>query len=114
MHYHIPDIPPFEITKGFTAQMIHSEHLTIAFIAVEAGATLPEHSHPHEQVTNVLEGTFEFVLDGEKVLLKTGDTVVIASNVKHAGRALTACRMLDVFHPIREDFRSGKVAYAIK
>ena len=110
----LTDIPPFEITRGFTARMFHTEGMTIAYVDVEAGAELPEHAHFHEQVANVLEGEFEFVLGGKKMVLRPGDVLVIPSNVPHSGRAITRCRILDVFHPVREDFRSGNVAYAKK
>ena len=112
MKYAISDIEPFEISRGFHARLIHTETMTIAFIDVDAGAELPEHAHVHEQVTNLLEGEFEFVLGGETMLLRPGLSVAIPSNVPHSGRALTRCRILDVFSPVREDFRSGKVAYA--
>jgi quercetin dioxygenase-like cupin family protein len=112
MKISLTDIPPFVISKGFTAQMFHTESMTIAYVDVEAGAELPEHSHFHEQVSNMLEGEFEFMLDGKKMLLRPGDCLVIPSNVPHSGWALTACRILDVFQPVREDFRKGEVAYA--
>lgn len=112
MLINIPDLVPFEITRGFTARMIHTDNMTLAFVEVEAGAELPEHAHVHEQVTNLLEGTFEFVLDGQALSLTAGQSVVIPSNVPHSGRALTFCRILDVFQPVREDFRSGAAAYA--
>ena len=114
MQYNIRAIAPFEITKGFNARMIHTDRMTLAFVEVEAGALLPEHSHPHEQVTNMLEGTFEMVLEGETIILEAGTSVVIPSLAKHAGRAITDCRILDVFQPVREDFRSGEVAYAVR
>ncbi len=114
MKISLTDIPAFEITRGFTAQMFHTEGMTIAHVDVEAGAELPEHAHFHEQVSNILEGEFEFVLGGEKMLLRPGDSLVIPSNVPHSGRALTHCRILDVFTPVREDFRKGEVAYAKK
>lgn len=112
MLYDIQALPPFEITKGFVAKMIHTDRVTLAYVDVEAGAELPEHSHPQEQVTTLLEGRFEFVLDGQTTLLEPGVAVVIPSNAKHSGRAITVCRILDVFQPVREDFRSGVVAYA--
>ncbi len=112
MKISLSDLTPFEITRGFSARMIHTDHMTIAFVDVDAGAELPEHAHIHEQVTNLLEGEFELVLGGETMLLKPGQVVVIPSNMPHSGRALTKCRILDVFQPVREDFRKGEVAYA--
>jgi hypothetical protein len=31
--------------------------------------------------------------------------MVLAPNVVHSGKAVTDCRVVDVFHPVREDFR---------
>jgi quercetin dioxygenase-like cupin family protein len=79
--------------------------MTIAHWRIEAGSTLGEHSHPHEQVTNVLEGQFEFTIDGETRLLGPGSVAVVPSNKVHSGRAVTDCLILDVFSPVREDYR---------
>jgi quercetin dioxygenase-like cupin family protein len=37
--------------------------------------------------------------------LTPGKVVVIGSNVPHSGKAITDCRILDVFQPVREDYR---------
>jgi quercetin dioxygenase-like cupin family protein len=36
--------------------------------------------------------------------MKTGSVAVIPSNARHSGKAVTACRILDVFYPLREDY----------
>ncbi len=97
-----------ERVPGFHSRMVHSEHMTFSVWDVEAEAVLPEHSHPHEQISTVLEGTFELTVGGDTKSLQPGMVVVIPSNVPHSGRALTPCKMLDVFHPVREDFRSSE------
>ena len=71
----------------------------------EAGKASWEHSHPHEQITNLIEGEFEMVIEGEKRLLKPGEVAVIPSHVRHAGKAVTDCRIIDVFHPVRQEYR---------
>ena len=114
MLIHIEDIPPFEITKGFIARMFHTDNMTIAYVYVEEGAVLPEHSHFNEQISSMLEGRFEFVLDGKTTILEPGMSMVIPSNVRHSGKALTRCVIMDVFQPVREDFRKGEVAYAMR
>ncbi|MBT3240568.1 MAG: cupin domain-containing protein [Chloroflexi bacterium] len=94
-----------EIVPGFHARFVHSENMTLAFWRVEAGASLPAHQHVHEQIANVLEGEFELTLDGETHHLKPGQALLIPSNMPHAGRAITECRLLDVFHPVREEYK---------
>lgn len=94
-----------EIVTGFNGKFIHSENMTLAYWDIEEAASLPEHSHPHEQVVNMLEGEFEITVGGNPLSLKPGDVVVIPGNVPHFGRAITKCRILDVFQPVREDYQ---------
>ncbi len=79
--------------------------MTHAYWSIEKGAELPEHSHTHEQVVNILEGKFEMTVGGELKIIEPGDIIVIPSNIPHTGRALTKCRILDVFSPVREDMK---------
>ncbi len=59
----------------------------------------------HEQIMHVLEGTFEFTLDGETKIYEHGDLVIIPPHTVHGGKALTACRLLDVFSPVKEEYK---------
>ena len=61
------------------------------------GAELPEHSHPHEQVMQVIEGEFELTVDGVARRFEAGDLCAIPSDATHSGIALTDCRILDTF-----------------
>lgn len=97
---------PKEIAPGYFATFSHGEFLTASYVRVTAGACLPEHSHPHEQITSIIEGQFEFTLKGEARLIEPGTSVVIPSGEKHSGRALSDCYLIDVFHPTRDDFKS--------
>jgi unsaturated pyranuronate lyase len=111
MKHIVKDIEPFDIIPGYHSRLIHSATMTIAYVEVDAGAPLPEHAHFHEQVLNLLKGTFELVLGGETMRLEAGQVVVIPSRVPHSGRAITRCRIVDIFHPVREDFVNKDVAY---
>ncbi|MBD0369089.1 MAG: cupin domain-containing protein, partial [Flavisolibacter sp.] len=48
-------LPSKEIVKGYYARIIHTGTLTLVYWTVEAGAAIPEHAHPHEQVAHVLQ-----------------------------------------------------------
>ena len=98
-------VPARERMPGFHGRFIHAERVTVVHWEVEAGAVLPEHSHPHEQVSNLLDGEFEMTIDGAVRRLTAGSVAVVPSNAVHSGRALTACRFIDVFQPVREDYR---------
>ena len=102
---HLQNIPEKEIAKGFHAKFVHTKNMTIAYWRVEKGASLPMHSHIHEQITNVLEGEFEMTVGDETSICKNGKVVTIPSHVAHGGKALTDCFILDIFQPVREDYR---------
>ncbi|WP_419213861.1 cupin domain-containing protein [Maribacter sp. X9] len=105
MHLELQNIPSKEIMPGYHGKMIHAENMSIAFWEVEKDAQVPEHSHMNEQIMHVLEGDFEFTLDGKTKVYHPGDIVIIAPYAKHSGRALTVCRLMDVFSPTREEYK---------
>lgn len=93
-----------EMVPGYHAKFVHSENMTIAYWNIDKGNALPKHGHPHEQVVNVIEGSFEITVDGETSVLEAGSVVIIPPNVMHSGKALTSCRIIDVFYPVRKDY----------
>jgi unsaturated pyranuronate lyase len=53
----------------------------------------------------MLEGTYELLVDGQSHVLSAGDVLVIPGDTVHSGGAHTDCRILDVFSPVREEYR---------
>jgi quercetin dioxygenase-like cupin family protein len=98
-------VPARSTFPGFRGRFIHGERQTIAVWEIAAGAAAPVHQHLHEQTITVFSGKFELTLGGETRVLEPGLMAVVPSNVPHGGRALTDCRMLDTFTPVREDYR---------
>ena len=105
MYQEINQIEQKEIIKGYQARFIHTEKMTMAFWEVEAGAAMPIHQHMHEQTSQILEGEFELTVAGETRVLVPGFVAVILSNVPHGGVAVTDCKLLDIFSPVREDYK---------
>ena len=100
-------LPEMEIFPGCHGKMVHTDNMTLAYWHIDKGCDLPEHNHVHEQVVNVLEGHLQLTIGGESRTLKAGDVYVIPSNVVHSGKALTNCKVIDVFQPVREDYRDA-------
>jgi quercetin dioxygenase-like cupin family protein len=94
-----------EEMPGYLGAFLHSDRMTVANWEVEAGSTFPEHAHPHEQISIVVEGEFELTLNGETDVLTPGRIAVIPADTPHAGRAVTDCTIIDVFSPVREDYQ---------
>ena len=101
----LTDLEEKELVPGFHVRFVHSENMTFAYWNIEAGSTLPDHSHPHEQVVNVIEGELELNVEGEVKVMKPGQVAVLPGNVPHSGKAITDCKVIDVFYPVREDYK---------
>ena len=101
----LSSLPVRDIFPGYHARIVHSERMSHSWVEADAGAAFPEHQHPHEQVVNVLDGELEIVVGGVTHRLTRGLVVVIPPGVPHSGRAITACRLLDVFAPCRDEYR---------
>ena len=70
----------------------------------DKGSVGAMHTHKHEQISYVLEGSFELNIGGKKSIIKKGDTYYVEPDVEHGVLALEAGKLLDVFTPQREDF----------
>jgi quercetin dioxygenase-like cupin family protein len=99
--------PTRELFPGVTITTAWGDHLMMSFVRFEyAGATVPEHQHPHEQMGMGLEGEFELVIDGEGRIIGKGDSYWIPGGTPHSARSVKGpARALDIFHPIREDYK---------
>ena len=103
---HFADIPTREIAPGFFSKLIHTDTNTINFIEVKAASSIPLHQHIHEQCSFAIEGKFEMTVNGDTQVLEPGFFAIIPSNAIHGGTALTDCKLIDIFSPVREDYRA--------
>lgn len=79
--------------------------LMMTEVTFEKDAIGAIHSHPHEQVSYIVQGSFEFNLDGNVQRVAKGDSIYIPSNTLHGVKALEENSIiLDTFTPQREDF----------
>ncbi|NLS77143.1 MAG: cupin domain-containing protein [Chloroflexi bacterium] len=98
-------LAPKELYPGCRGQFVHAQNVTVAHWSFWPDTPLPLHSHPHEQVVNVVRGTFELTVDGETQRLGPGSVVVVPGGTPHSGKAITETYIIDVFYPVREDYR---------
>ena len=58
-----------------------------ARVELDPGVTAPRHWHPGEEIVNVLEGSFEYKLDGKPPFrLKAGDVLFIPARAIHSAK----------------------------
>jgi quercetin dioxygenase-like cupin family protein len=94
------------IFPGVSIATCAADKMMLSHVTMEPGATVAEHEHPHEQVGMVLDGKAIFYIGGEHKLMQRGDMYRIPGHVRHRVVASEeGLKALDVFFPIREDYR---------
>jgi quercetin dioxygenase-like cupin family protein len=100
------DCSRHEIFLGVEIFTAAGENMMLSLVAFEPHAVVQPHSHPHEQMGMLLEGELTFTIGGQTQTLKPGEMWRIPGGVVHGAVAGDKpVKALDVFHPIREDYR---------
>ena len=102
----IKNIKPKKLTEGIHGYYAHGEKHTIGLVELKKGSIVPLHSHPHEQITFILEGQLDMNIGGKDYSLTSGTYHIIHSNVPHSAIAVTDCKLIDTFSPVREEYKS--------
>ena len=101
----IDELPLEEAAKGVNRKILaYNENLMAVEASFDEGAVGAMHDHPHEQITYIIEGEFEFTIGDEKRIVKAGDSMYKQPNILHGATCLKAGKLLDVFTPHRADF----------
>lgn len=84
--------------------MAYDDQMMVVKVAFEAGGIGAMHSHPHTQASYVASGKFDITIDGKTQTLNGGDVYFVPSDLVHGAVCLEDGELIDVFHPLREDF----------
>jgi quercetin dioxygenase-like cupin family protein len=101
----IEEVQEREIVPGFKGRFFHSANMTVAYWRIKAGSTIPLHNHVHEMIVNVIEGELELTIASETKVMGAGMAAVIPSNVPHTAKGVTDCFVIDIFSPVREEYK---------
>ncbi|WP_136440955.1 cupin domain-containing protein [Pacificoceanicola onchidii] len=94
-----------EAGGGLTRRVgAYNDNLMCVEVQFETGTVAALHSHPHEQITYVISGRFEFQVGEETYTVAAGDSLYKQPNIVHGATCLEAGTLLDMFTPHREDF----------
>ena len=110
-HYRWADIEPEPMNPLITRQYVVGVNTMLARIVLKNGARVPMHHHFHEQISHVIEGALNFLVDGEEVAVRAGEILAIPPEVPHEVVALEDSVALDIFNPPRQDWIDGDDAY---
>jgi quercetin dioxygenase-like cupin family protein len=94
------------IFPGVSLQTCAADKMMLSVVDLAPNAVVEEHSHPHEQVGMILQGRVQFFIGGEQKTMQPGDLFRIPGHVRHKVIVVEGpARVLDIFNPIREDYR---------
>jgi len=113
-HIRLQDMPVEHLNPLIDRQFVVGDRSMLARIILRKGSIVPMHSHDNEQITYVLEGALKFVIEGKELIVRSGEVLVIPSNLPHSAEAIEDTVDLDIFCPPREDWIRGTDAYLRK
>jgi quercetin dioxygenase-like cupin family protein len=98
----------FKLVEGVSAQALFGERAMLNLVELGPNAVVPTHSHPHEQLGVVLRGELSLVVAGQAHLLTEMDAYTLPGGLEHQAQAgPQGALVLDVFQPVREDYREA-------
>jgi len=97
-------VPLEDLTPLLQRQFVVGQEIMLARVLLKKGCSVPDHSHANEQLTYILEGALKFWIDGKEIVVRSGETLCIPSNLPHRAEALEDTVDLDVFSPPRQDW----------
>lgn len=99
----VASIEPVEFVPGLEFRPVLGEATMTNFVRFAPHTEAPVHVHVEEQIVIVLEGEFEFSVDGEVRMMGVGDVAVVPPWVPHGAKTLAGtCYEVDVFNPPRK------------
>lgn len=98
-------IPVEQTAPGIERQMVVGQNVMMCRFRFAPHVVTAEHSHPHEQMTLVAQGSVKFTVSGEEHILNAGDVMYFPPHNRHGATMLDdEVILIDIFSPVREDF----------
>ncbi len=85
--------------------LVYGDHMLLTEFKLDGGKTLPSHQHPHEQTGYLVSGHIILTIDGKPHDIKPGSSWSIPGNVEHGARIIEDSVAIEVFSPVREDYK---------
>ena len=105
------DIEVEQLSPMIGRQFVVGKDVMVARVLLKKGANVPLHHHHNEQITYILEGALEFLIAGERIVVRAGEVLCIPPNLPHEANALEDTVDVDIFNPPRQDWIDRDDAY---
>jgi quercetin dioxygenase-like cupin family protein len=88
-----------EVRPGIFGATVHTDQLTATLYRYDGSSSWEEHRHPQDQMTYVISGEIDFVVDGQAVHLRQGQFAALPGGTPHSAtvRSGSGAVTLNVF-----------------
>jgi len=104
-------MPEEHVHELLSRRFISGKQMTMARIFLKKGCVLASHNHESEQLTTVFTGALKFLIEGDEVIVRGGETLLIPAFANHSAEAIEDTDEMDVFSPVRVDWIEGTDDY---
>ncbi|HCI55732.1 MAG TPA: cupin domain-containing protein [Bacteroidales bacterium] len=82
--FRFPEMIEYSAKSVVSKQVIKSQGGNITLFSFDAGEGLSEHTAPFDALVQVVDGTAEIVIGGNKHILREGDSIIMPASVPHS------------------------------
>jgi quercetin dioxygenase-like cupin family protein len=86
--YRWDELPLDKVTEMVARKAIVGAHQTLVQSYLKAGAIVPLHRHPDEQMIYVLQGALKLLVGDEAATVREGEVLLVPAGVPHQAEAL--------------------------
>jgi quercetin dioxygenase-like cupin family protein len=84
--------------------LVYGERTLLTEFKLEAGHTLPSHSHEQEQTGYLVSGEIQLTIGDKTYDIGPGDSWSIPGNIEHGAKIVEDSVAIEVFSPVRKDY----------
>jgi quercetin dioxygenase-like cupin family protein len=99
----VESLAVIERLPGWHGRFFHTNNMTFAHYQFARGSSIHEHSHPEEEVYEIIHGELEVTVEGVAQIARTGIIAIVPSNARHSVKALTDGNVIIIDSPARRD-----------
>lgn len=114
-HLSFDKVEKTQINKNISRQFIYGKEGQFTIFELKKGAFIPMHSHYNEQITYISKGCVKVTTKEDEMeksyVVKSGEALIIPSNIPHQYEALEDTIDFDVHVPVRADWFREIPAY---
>lgn len=90
----IENLIEYQEDSVVSREIIRKETGTVTIFAFDKGEGLSEHTAPFDAIVQIVDGTAEIIISGNKNVVKTGEMIIMPGNVPHALNAVERFKMV--------------------